>query len=269
MLLPRDGWGSTQENVFCLKALRDYAKTFEKSDGLGRYQVVFDGAELGSGSFRSVRDEAESFRRPLTSADQGSPRTLEVKNSGTGSLYYTARLELVPETNSSEGVNNGFQLVRRYSVQRDGSWEELKDGAELHLGELVAVDLFISLPAQRAHIAISDPVPGFMEPVRRELKTSSAQDSDEAVVKWVLPEDLKKGGSWEEMTQSAQGYFYEELKNEAAQFFAELLPEGRYHQRYVAQVVANGSFTAPPAKISEMYHPETFGRTGSAHFVVK
>ena len=42
-----------------------------------------------------------------------------------------------------------------------------------------------------------------------------------------------------------------------------LLWEGVYNYSYVTRATTPGQFVVPPAKAEEMYHPETFGRTGT------
>jgi len=36
-----------------------------------------------------------------------------------------------------------------------------------------------------------------------------------------------------------------------------------YNYSYVTRATTPGKFVVPPAKAEEMYHPETFGRTGT------
>ena len=44
---------------------------------------------------------------------------------------------------------------------------------QIKTGELVKVDLYVSIPAPRYFVVVDDPVPGGLEPVNRELATSS------------------------------------------------------------------------------------------------
>jgi len=52
-------------------------------------------------------------------------------------------------------------------------------------------------------------------------------------------------------------------RDERAEAFASLLWEGVYNYSYVTRATTPGQFVVPPAKAEEMYHPETFGRTGT------
>jgi uncharacterized protein YfaS (alpha-2-macroglobulin family) len=45
--------------------------------------------------------------------------------------------------------------------------------------------------------------------------------------------------------------------------------EGVYKYSYLTRATTPGQFVVPPAKAEEMYHPETFGRTGTDFVKVK
>ena len=46
-------------------------------------------------------------------------------------------------------ANAGIEIHREYSVERNGKWELLVSPAEVKRGELVRVDLYLSVPAAR------------------------------------------------------------------------------------------------------------------------
>jgi len=58
---------------------------------------------------------------------------------------------------------------------------------------------------------------------------------------------------------------YQNLRDERSEAFTTLLSGGVYYYSYVVRATTPGSFVAPPAKVEEMYHPETFGRTKTDH----
>ena len=45
--------------------------------------------------------------------------------------------------------------------------------------------------------------------------------------------------------------------------------DGVHTYTYLARATTPGIFVVPPTKAEEMYHPETFGRTGTARVVVE
>jgi len=68
------------------------------------------------------------------------------------------------------------------------------------------------------------------------------------------------GGSW---WWRANWFEHQNFRDERAEAFASLLWEGVYNYTYVTRATTPGEFVVPPAKAEEMYHPETFGRTGT------
>jgi alpha-2-macroglobulin len=44
---------------------------------------------------------------------------------------------------------------------------------------------------------------------------------------------------------------------------------GVYTHSYVARATTPGNFVVPPARAEEMYHPETFGRSGADRVIVE
>ena len=65
------------------------------------------------------------------------------------------------------------------------------------------------------------------------------------------------------LTHRTKGHWGSTQENERAEAFASLLWEGVYNYTYVTRATTPGQFVVPPAKAEEMYHPETFGRTGT------
>jgi uncharacterized protein YfaS (alpha-2-macroglobulin family) len=61
----------------------------------------------------------------------------------------------------------------------------------------------------------------------------------------------------------AHWFEHQNFRDERAEAFSSLLWEGVYNYTYVARATTPGQFVVPPAKAEEMYHPETFGRTGT------
>jgi uncharacterized protein YfaS (alpha-2-macroglobulin family) len=59
------------------------------------------------------------------------------------------------------------------------------------------------------------------------------------------------------------------MRDERVEAFTSLLWEGVHNYSYVARATTPGMFVVPPSKAEEMYHPETFGRSGSDRVVIE
>ena len=165
-------------------------------------------------------------------------------------------------------LNAGIDVRREYSVQRDGEWVLLTSPMAIRRGELVRVDLFVSLPTARHFVVVDDPVPGGLEPVNRDLANASLVDA-------AAGECRPAGGSWwfnfsdwHGYGESRWSFYHQELRHDAVRFYSEYLAPGNYHVSYTAQAIAVGEFTVMPAHAEEMYDPDVYGKSLSGTLTV-
>lgn len=256
----RAHWPSTQDNLFAVKALADYAGVYEQVPPDMAVSVFLDAAGIGNAAFRKNTDRPAQFVHPLQAGDPGRKTVVKLERKGTGRLYYTTALSYTPREPSRESVNAGIEVVREYSVERNGSWVLLKSPMEIRTGELIWIDLFVSVPAERFYVVVEDPLPGGLEPVDRALATTSEVDADKAGSRYPEGSFLLRFSDWLEYASSRWSFYHKELRHEAARFYSERLAAGRYHLAYTAQAIAPGEFTALPVRAEEMYDPDVFGK---------
>jgi uncharacterized protein YfaS (alpha-2-macroglobulin family) len=255
----RDHWENTQENLYCTSALVEYAAVYEKDVPALSARVSLDGAPVGEAKFTARRDPPVLLGHP-NGADAGHRAVVHIQRAGQGRLYYSTRLSYSLNDLAAKETNAGMEVHREYSVQRGGRWQLLASPLDVKRGELVRIDLYLSVAAPRHFVVVDDPVPGGLEPVNRELATASTVDADETSF-------LAAGGSfwfkysdWSEYGISLWNFYHRELKHDAARFYADYLPAGHYHLSYGAQAMAEGEFVAAPTKAEEMYDPDVYGK---------
>ena len=116
--------------------------------------------------------------------------------------------------------------------------------------------------ARRYHVALVDPLPAGLEILNSELAVTEAIPTDNGGNTPVIEYGSRSYGRgywW-----YRQNWFeHQNFRDERAEAFASLLWEGVYNYTYVARATTPGEFVVPPAKAEEMYHAETFGRTGT------
>jgi alpha-2-macroglobulin len=256
----RDHWENTQENVFCTTALTQYAALYEKDTPVLRATATLDGAAMGRAKFTAFRDAPALVARPNGAAEAGRKATLHIDREGTGRLYYATRLSYSLNHQAATETNAGIEVHREYSVQRDGRWQLLASPVSVTRGELVRVDVYLSLPAARHFVVVDDPVPGGLEPVNRELATASTVDADATEFQAAGGSFWFKYSDWSEYGIELWCFYHRELRHEAARFYADYLPAGHYHLSYGAQAMAEGEFSASPTKAEEMYDPDVYGK---------
>ena len=255
----RTHFENTQENIFCMNALTEFARMYEKDVPNMTVSAALNGTRFGSAKFESVKDEAATLERPHSAGDAGSKATLTVQREGTGRVYFATRLAYALPASETKPANAGIEITREYSVERDGAWIVLKDSDRVKRGEVVRVDLFVSVPAARNFVVVDDAIPGGLEPVNRDLATASAVDAKKAEFRAAGGSYWFKYSDWSEFAVSRWSFYHQELRHDAARFYADYLPAGNYHLSYAAQAIATGSFSARPAKAEEMYDPDVFG----------
>lgn len=256
----RARWENTQENMFCMNSLVDFSRVYESDEPDMTVKAWFETEPMGQTRFTDFRVEAVDFERPVKKGDAGRKATVKLEREGVGRVYYGARLFYAPRELKKDAINSGIEVRREYSVERGGEWTPLGQEMEIKTGELVLVDIYLSLPSARNFVVVDDPVPGGLEPVNRDLATASTVDADKGEFKrcdcsyWFSRDD------WVSYGYSRWSFYHKELRHHAARFYSEYLPAGNYHLSYTAQAIAPGEFTVMPLHAEEMYDPDVFGK---------
>lgn len=265
----RDHWENTQENMFCLNALTDFARVYEDVQPDMTVTATLGTRDMGRAVFTALRDEAVTLATDILPADEGQKRELAINRDGTGRLYYASRLHYAPQAANSTDINAGIDIRKEYAVERDGEWGLLKPEDEVKQGELVRVDIFISLPAARHFVVVDDPVPGGLEPVNRDLATSSEVDAAKGDFTAAGGSWWFKFSDWRYFGTSRWNFYHREMRHDAVRFYSDYLPAGNYSLNYTAQAIASGSFARLPAHAEEMYDPDVFGKSAFGTLTVK
>jgi uncharacterized protein YfaS (alpha-2-macroglobulin family) len=261
----KGAWSTTQENVFILLALDKYFNAFEKVTPDFVTRVWLGSTYAGEEKFKGRSIDSNVLTIPMSYlVDQGGTSNLLFDRQGAGRLYYRIGMKYAPRNLKLDPADYGFTILRKYEAidnaedvkqNADGSWS-IKSGAR------VRVRLTMVAQARRYHVALVDNLPAGLEILNPELAVTE-----------VIPGD--KGGGTDIMTYGSRsmgvGIYYwrqywfehQNFRDERAEAFSSLLWEGVYNYSYVARATTPGQFIVPPAKAEEMYHPETFGRTGT------
>lgn len=254
-------WGSTQENAWVLIALDRY---FRQAEGLTPDFVAR--AWLGERLAAETPFVGRSADRgqtdiPLAELPEGKAVDLTVAKEGAGRLYYRLGLSYAPASLKVEPLERGFSVNRSYEAVDDpGDVRRTADGGwEIKAGARVRVRLNMAAPARRYQVALVDPLPAGLEALNPELATTEVlppneEGGDEGPLPWW------RWWRW---------YDREGYRDDRVEVFSSLVDAGDYDYSYVARATTPGSFTVPPVKVEEMYHPETFARGGTDQVVIR
>ena len=259
----KDRWENTQENLFCVRALATYAKHYEQVNSNSSVEVSVGTQKLATLTMKQGSSEPVEVSRPLTSTDAGSVTKVTLSPTGTGRFYYSTRLSYALREPKSEATNAGIEVTREFAVQRNGAWAALTSPMQIQRGELVTVNLFVRIASPRYFVVISDPVPGGLEPVNRDLATSSTVDSEQRGFSGPATSLWFTSPKWISFASSRWSFYHRELRHASARFYSEYLEPGNYHLSYVAQAIAPGHFVVPPTHAETMYDPDIFGESTS------
>lgn len=270
----RERWASTQDNVFAVRALADFSRVYEKTPPAMAVRASLDRELFGQAELRVLSAPPTQLEYRPKPTDPGRKARVQINRAGTGRLYYGVSLlyETVSppgEASDAKTVNTGIEVHREYSVERDGRWVLLESPAELRTGELVRVDLYVEAPAERHFVVVQDPLPGGLEPVNRDLATASAEDARKSEPVSAESSYRHRHRDWIPFGYSRWSFYFRELRHDAARFYSEVLPAGRYHLSYVAQAIAPGTFTAQATHAEELYDPDVFGKGRPAELRIR
>lgn len=247
------GWPNSQENVFCTTAAAHYARAYEGTVSDLAATVAAGGKDIGGATFASRRGAPKS----LSAAAPATAATVTVARSGEGRLYYGVDFSYTRPAQAVGPADAGFSVRREYRVRRDGDWVRVTPATRLERGDIVRVDLLVDTPAERHYVVLTDSLPGAFEAVNHELATSDANTLEQTPGETTLWFDY---GAWPNYSIVTGGFYHRETAFDAVRFYADILPAGRYHLIYAAQVISPGRFLAPPPQVHEIYQPDVFGR---------
>ncbi|QQS41498.1 MAG: Ig-like domain-containing protein [Acidobacteriota bacterium] len=258
-------WSNTQENVFILLGLDKYFQAYEKVTPDFVTRVWLGNAYAGEQVFKGRSVDFNQLEIPMSYLiDQGGAANLILDKNGPGRLYYRIGMKYAPKDLRLKPADYGFTVLRTYEAVDKP--EDVTQGADggwiIKAGARVRVKLTMVAQARRYHVALVDPLPAGLEILNPDLAVTEFVPNDQNGNTPVIEYGSRSYGG---------GYYYwrsrwfehQNFRDERAEAFASLVWGGVYNYTYVARATTPGEFVVPPAKAEEMYHPETFGRTGT------
>jgi uncharacterized protein YfaS (alpha-2-macroglobulin family) len=226
-------WESTQDNVYGLVALADYAR----SEAAGKAHVVVRWGDSALAERTLSGGAIMRTRVPLSKLATASALSI----SSDAPVYYSAVLKKVRPQPRAAAVSHGFVVTRQYIDHATD-----RPIAKVKVGDVVKVKLTLTTTKMTHYVAISDPLPSGFEPVNTKLAT---ERGDIAEPYW---------GFWN----------HRDLRDERADWFVDNLGAGTYHVEYAIRATHAGSFVVPPSHAEEMYTPSVMGHGDSTLLTV-
>jgi uncharacterized protein YfaS (alpha-2-macroglobulin family) len=235
-------WSSTQENVNALLALAALGRTRATAGDTTVTVTVGGGAPV-----RRVL-AGGAVERLHIGMDALGAGPVVIEASG-GSIFYAARLEVFRPLDG-EARDGGMAVERAYLDPETGAPLET-----VHLGQTVKVRVTVRAPSRLPHVAVVDHLPAGLEPVLTRFSPSFEGDGRRA----------RRAFWWNRVETAWQS---QELRDDRAQMFADVLAAGASSEEYLARATSVGTFVAPPATAEAMYQPEIAGHSAAGKLVV-
>ena len=250
----RGRWSNTQENVFILMALKRYFDEYEADTPHFMARAWLGDLQIGEHQFRGRTTERYEMHVPMSFLHEGDAELpLVLQRDGQGRMYYRMGVRYAPKSRQMAAIDEGFLVDRTYhAVDNDDDVRRTDEGWIIRAGARVRVELTMTIPARRYHVALVDWLPAGFEPINTALATSQVESgltgNARSQRRWWW------GGRW---------YDHQNLRDERVELFSSFVGQGVYTYNHVVRATTPGDFVAMPAKAKEMYHPETFGRSST------
>jgi len=265
---------STQDYASMVLAL----SALPRDDGSARRIIVH--ARNGDVLARRVGDVDSMTAVPLSGLLERGPGgrvqlrlrlTADMARQGAGT-YFAINVNEVPSKAPVTPDMNGMVVERWYERFDNG-----QPVTAVTAGDLVRVRLRVTVPADRAFVALEDPLPAGLEPIDLSLRTSGTlapfvtPASEQARMVGDRDRDGPRWqswlyGSWEDGWWTP--WEHKAIDDDKVIYFARMLWTGSYTASYIARATTSGTFVRPPAHAEEMYNPAVHGRSDGGRFDV-
>lgn len=256
-------WSTTQANAWALHGLAEYYRIFEKAEPDFAARLWQGKQYLTGHRFKGRQMDIVKSSIPMAALFSQAGEDLILAKKGPGRLYYRLGLKYAPADLKLKPEERGFTVQRIYLPEgEDGQLTRRPDGTWVaKAGTYVRVKLQIIAPDRRYYVAVVDPLPAGLEAVNESFATTAGNrlGADKAVNHHTRRRWYWDWNPWD----------YTEKRDDRVQLFMDSMWGGVYEYTYVTRATTIGEFVVPPARAEEMYEAETFGRNGTAGFVVE
>ncbi|HMD88020.1 MAG TPA: hypothetical protein VKF38_02550, partial [Anaerolineaceae bacterium] len=250
-------WQSTQETAWVLLAMSNWIQKSGELNGNFQYAVAFNGKGLLDASANSSNiGQSQSLTVDVTDLlSQDINRLVLAHDSGPGSLYYTAHLNVDLPVDQVKALDRGIIISRQYFYPND-----LKTPvSSAKPGDVLLARLTLVATNTLHNILVEDPLPAGLEAIDTSLNSSPTN---------TMPDSF----DWTRIGTDGWGWWFfshVELRDEKVVLSTDQLPAGSYVYTYQVRASTDGVFNTIPPTAQELYFPEVYGRGDGSIFTVK
>jgi uncharacterized protein YfaS (alpha-2-macroglobulin family) len=230
-------WGTTQENVWSLVALAQYAKRV--TPGTTTATVTVGGKVVAKRVIRG--GDIAVVRVPLGGVGGDDVQVAVDHAAHVGVRATLARVD------DGKPLSHGYTVDREYLDAKSASPID-----HVRAGDIVTVKLTIHADAAHKWIALVDPMPAGFEALDAKLATGG----DDAAAR-----DDQPKNPWARYWGTGVLWDHQDMHDDRVAWFADFMQQGVYTVTYRARATIAGTFAAAPAHIEAMYQPGVNGRS--------
>ncbi|MBU1089488.1 Ig-like domain-containing protein [Patescibacteria group bacterium] len=255
-------WDTTQSTTISILALIEFLKNTGELGADMTAGVAVGGKQVLDHRFDQTNIlTREETKIALAELARGKDNEIKIGKDGAGRLYYDLLFSYFYTADELPPAEEGLGIVRELLPLKSDEFDTSL--TEAKLGETYKVKLTITVPDDRHFVAVESPLPAGMEAIDLNLKTSQQSLFDDAV------NDCKNSWSYDCWQNNLWRFNHTELRDDRVFLFADYLPTGVYEYEYLVRATTPGKFRLRPARVWEMYFPETFGQTGGNWFEIQ
>lgn len=242
----RDGhWDTTQSTIASILSFIEYLKSTNELDYDFMASIVVDTKTVLAKSYAAGTKLESAYKDiPFSDLPRGKTVNIDLGKQGKGKLYYDLLLKYFYTPDRIEPTEEGLGIQREVEPL-------IKGQRGMTVGNTYKVTLTITVPETRHFVAVESPLPSGMEAIDLQLQTSPQNLSDQV-------NQSPKNTWWD---WPLRYFSHIEFRDDRVFLFAVELPPGVYTYQYLERATLAGTFHERPAKVFEMYFPETFGQT--------
>lgn len=247
-------WDSTQTTAQVILAFVGYLKATNELSYDYRLGIDVGDRKVLDARFKSPRLERKEVTKTLDELSRGSDVSVKVGKTGQGKLYYDVALQYFYTPDQIQPAEEGMGILRETKPLTPSD-------AGMKVGSTQKVTLTITVPETRHFVAVESMLPAGFEPIDLQYVTSQQgllQNAANAAATW---EGYWKAQAWR--------FTHIEYRDDRIFLFADELPPGVYKYEYLVRATTPGMFRERPARVFEMYSPETFGQTAGGWLQIK
>jgi len=249
------GWGNTNNTLVAVDAFTEYLAWKKETESNFTLRILVNDLKKDEFTFQpeNIFDQKRTII-PVQDLELNALNkvtfTKESHNQLENRFFYDMVLRYHLPLDQAPPQDEGFSVTRAYYRLDDKQNQEPVTTAKV--GEVLRVNLQITVPVIRRHAVIEDFIPAGFEIVNLDLATEQKSLR-------LQETELRGRELWPT---------HQELRNDRAFLYRENLSAGVYEFDYFVRALIPGTFAHLPTTAFEMYFPENFGRTAPSYFEI-